>query len=110
MKIKLKDYEYDALYDPIAEKFFEDIDELYDDYEEIGEPIPKYVHGCLPIQFKINIGEVIIEELENNHYEDAARDIEYSEIQKLQNFIDEWCNKQNINTLYCNKDLIIELD
>lgn len=108
-KIQLKDYKYDFLYDQELDRYFEEIDILKEYYEDIEAPIPSYVYGCYPINLHLDMNDIVRNELEDNHYEDAVMDIGVDELDELQIMVNEWCKKQGIRTWYQNEEVVVLL-
>lgn len=83
-----------------GDNYFSDMDSIIDHYYG-EEEIPQYAYGTEKIDIKINIDSAIENALENA-YEDA----EFSNLNKLQSFIDEW-NAENGLTAYAENSKII---
>ena len=96
-KIKPKDYKYDIVYNQEDEEYYT-FDELEEHYEEIEEPLPDYVYGCIPIRFGLDMHSIVENELQDNHYEDAFLDIDSEQLRKIQEIVDKWTEKQNITS------------
>lgn len=109
-KIQLKDYKYDFLYDQESDRYFEEIDILKEYYEDIEAPIPSYAYGCYPIEFHLDMRDMVRNELEDNHYEDAIYNIGVDELDELQIMVNEWCEKQGITTWYKDTSMVVLLD
>ena len=96
-KIKPKDYKYDVIYDPKSEDCYM-LDELEEHYEEIEEPLPDYVYGCIPTRFGLDMHSIVENELQNNHYEGAFSDIDSKQLEKIQEIVDKWTEEQDITS------------
>ena len=108
-KIKAKDYKYDWVYDIETEEYFK-IDELEEYYEENEKILPKYVYGCIPIKFSLDMYSIVENELQDNHYENAFLDINLEQLKKIQETVNEWTEFQNIVSWEQDNNLVILLE
>jgi len=100
-KIPFEKYSEDMLYLG-DDQWFQDIDELYDFFEDaqIDDPdieVPKYAWACKPKKFVIEADRIVEGALEE-HHEDAYDRISSSAFEELQQFLDGWCAKQDVRT------------
>ena len=110
-KINLENYKYDCLYDHNIDEYFSDIDELNDFYDENKDlKYPRYVYGCKPIRFKLDMYSIVENELICNHSEGAFDYITSSELNKIQEIVDEWTEKQDITSWEIDNRTIILLN
>lgn len=112
-RITFEEYKHDMIYDPFAEKYFNDYDDMYDYYDEIREDnqtveevMPKYVHPCEYYPFSIDMYNVIENEC-SDHHDDIMDYLE--DIDKVAEFVNEWCKKQKTGSYYQDYDIIIVL-
>lgn len=104
-KVKLEDYKGEYLYDDPTNKYFSGIDELVEYYEDLGAKPPKYAYGCTATKFSLDISDIVQNELNDNHYEDAYDNVEDEE--SLVKFVNEWTDKQNIVSYYQDTNTIV---
>ncbi|MCC0671410.1 MULTISPECIES: hypothetical protein [unclassified Clostridioides] len=109
-KINIENYEHDFLYDIKTERYFEEIDILKEYYENEEMDLPNYVYGCIPIKFKLNMYEIVKDELEDNHYEDAINHVDKDSLKSLQEVVDKWTESQGIVSYVQDDDTIILLN
>lgn len=109
-KIKIEDYEGTFIYDYTSDEYYKDIDEFLDYCEREDVEPSKYVYGCKPINFILDMYRVVENELENNHYENAIDNIDKKSLESLQEMVDEWTKSQNIVSYEQDYQTIILLD
>lgn len=87
-----KDYGYD-------EGYFCDIEDLLNYCEENDIEKPKYCYGTRSRIISLD-AEAMVEEACDELHENAFDNIDKSEIDELQEYIDEWCKKQTGTRTY----------
>lgn len=109
-KISISDYKYDFIYDDKTERYFPEIDILKEYYEMKGLELPKYVYGCTPIKFSLDMHGIVRDELLENHFEDAFDFIDMDSLKELQHRVDEWTESQGIVSYEqdCNTVILLE--
>ena len=96
LRIKEEDYKYDYVYDNNLERYFDEISVMKEYYKEHNMPLPKYVFGCYPIEFSLDMYNIVKNELEDNHYEDAFDHIDSESLNSLQKLVDNWTKEQGV--------------
>jgi hypothetical protein len=93
---------YQSDYFSNNEGYFSEWEDFFDDWfdnHEENEPRPEYVWGTTKQKIGIDAGD-IIENATDDLWEDAADCISQEDRDKLQSFLDEWCEKQIGTTTY----------
>lgn len=97
--ITYEEYEYEYVYDELTEKFYDDLEELFEFYSENEMELPKHVYGCQPIDFEgIDIVSSIYDELEENHFEGAWDFVDKRGLHEIQDELDKWVKEQGIGS------------
>lgn len=109
-KINIKDYEYDFIYDYNLDKYFEEIDVMKEYYESMNMEMPKYVYGCFPIKFNLDMYGIVRDELLENHHEGACDFVDKESLEKLQEIVDTWTKSQGIVSYERDYNTVILLD
>lgn len=107
-KISWVEYVDKGIYDHNTEKYFEHIDDMEEHYEYEELEMPSYIYGCIKVPFTIDIENVVENECNDEHYEDAYQDL--VNIDELKKFVDNWCKNQKVVTYYQDSGTIILLD
>lgn len=81
------------------DRYFYDLEDLFDVCEEEDWNIPKYVYGTQTDMMHINADYIIEEACEDLH-EDAYESIDYTDIKELQKMLDDWCKEQTCTVTY----------
>jgi hypothetical protein len=108
-KIKYSEYELNWLYDEGSERYFGDIYDIAEYYEDIEIDMPKWVYGCDVIDFKIDIDSVL-ESASENMYEDFDYSQESVDLKELYDYVEEWNKKQTATAYESNYKKIILLN
>ena len=80
-------------------RYFYDLEDLFDVCEEEDLNIPEYVYGTQTDMIHINADYIVEEACEDLH-EDAYESIDYTDIKKLQKMLDDWCKEQTCTVTY----------
>lgn len=99
-------YDEEKLYDLERDRFFSDLEELYDFYEELQVPLPLYVYGVVPKELALDAGEILHDFFEGFDDDSLRDDAENS----LQPILDRWCKKQNKASNYYEPDLTTRVE
>lgn len=81
------------------EGYFASVDDLLTYCEDEGCTLPAYVWGCSELPFHMS-AERAIEDALDEHYEEARHKIADTEVERLQAFLDEWCEKQEVKSYF----------
>lgn len=90
-----EDYPYNDGFFSEWEQFFE----AWLDEHEVGDKRPEYVWTTKPMNMKIDAVN-IIENASEALYEEAYFDVSDDKIQKLQDYLDDWCKTCGVATTY----------
>lgn len=101
-KVDYKEYKEKMFYDYESDKYFSDIDYMYDYYEDyysdeiekgksIEDCFPEYVFGCYFMPFNIDI-ELIIKDECTNHHKDIYDCLDTKD---LIEYVNNWNEKHN---------------
>lgn len=97
--ITYEEYEYEFIYDEVTEKFYDDLEELFEFYSENEIELPKHVYGCQPIDFEgVDIMSLVHDDLLENHFEDAWNYVDTEGLYQIQEKLDEWVKEQGIKS------------
>lgn len=80
------------------EGYFNDIDELIDHCEDVGEIVPDYVWSTREVRLTMDASDIVDSACEELH--ESARDYIANE-DILQSFLDDWCKNQYGVSTYC---------
>lgn len=108
-KIKYSEYDLNWLYDERSERYFSDINDIKEHYEEIDIKLPDWCYGCYEIPFFVDINQAL-ESASEEMYEDFDCDNETVDIKELTDFIDDWNKKQTAKSYYIDYNQIILLN
>jgi hypothetical protein len=81
----------------MGEGYYSDIDDLLDRCEEEGIDLPLFVWTSKKVPFRIDADHAIENAL-SDHHEGAYDKITPAALGQLQDLLDEWCGKQNIES------------
>lgn len=109
-KINIKNYQDNFIYDIKTEKYFQDIDDMEEYYEDEEMKLPDYVYGCIGIEFSLDMYGIVENELLDNHFEDAFDYVDMESLKKLQKIVDEWTKSQGIVSYEVDYNLAILLN
>lgn len=109
-KINIKDYQDNFIYDINTERYFQDIDDLEEYYEDEEMELPDYVYGCVAIEFNLDMYGIVQDELLDNHFEDAYDFVDMDSLNNLQKIVDEWTKAQGIVSYEKDYNLAILLN
>lgn len=91
------------------EGFFMSVDEAI---EWLGDEDPKdvpdkfFVWGSTPVSFSTD-ANWIVESMLEDHYEDAGENISDADIKELQKLLDDWCEKQHIESFTQTHSILV---
>lgn len=106
--IDILDYDIDYFYDPGTDKYYADIEEMKEDYKELGKnELPQYCYGCYSDYMKLDANSIIKDACYDLH-EDAYMDVPISPLQKK---LDEFCEqyKQETMTFFKDTEKVVKL-
>ena len=104
-KVKLKDCQFEMLFEPYSSQYFT-IDEIYDlKYDQLST----VMFGTEKISLNMDAVHILENSLDD-YREDAWDFIEDKEVDRLQKFLDEWCDKQKISSYYPNYRIVVDLE
>lgn len=99
-KVTLAEYEHEVVYwegsgsGDMGDGFWS-IDALLEHCEQEEIELPEYVWGCTPKQMMLDGTDIVSRELEDA-YENAFDDVSEEHLRQLNDFLTEWCKKENI--------------
>ena len=105
-KVSLEDYEEEDIYDNIRDEYYP-VDVLSETYE--SEQPPKYVYGCEPIKLSLDMANIVENECDDNHFEDAFSCIDSGSIREIQDMVDIWCKKEGVTSYAIDWDTVVLL-
>jgi len=109
IKIKYSEYDLGWLYDDDADRYFSDIDEATEHYEDEGLEVPKWCYGCNEMPFRVDIDSAL-ESASEEMYEDFDYGTDTTDLKELYDFIKYWNEKQSAKSYGSNYGKIILLD
>lgn len=114
-KVETNLKEIECVYDEKSEQYFFDLESFIDEYKELyydfveeggsdfeiffKTTVPEVLWVCTATSISINANKIIEDACEGLH-EDAYSNIESSDEQELQKYLDSWCKKQTATTTY----------
>jgi hypothetical protein len=108
-KIKYSNYDLEYVYDEGSERYFSDIEDISEHYEDIDAEMPKWVYGCDIVKFEIGIDSAL-ENASENMYEDFDYSKESVDLEELYDYIEKWNKKQTAQAYEVNYKKIILLN
>ena len=109
-KVPYASYGGGMLYCDHCEKYFSDVDELFDDHDDVEE-LPTYAWGTEEMTFSINAEEMVADTLERLEFHDDAIDnVSADALKELQVFLDAWAAKQKLTSYLVDFGVVVEFD
>lgn len=93
------------LYDEALDRFFGDMPEALDWYKSRGLELPSYLLECEQNMMGLH-AELIVDEALADFHEGAKSNIPDEEMQRLQAFLDAWCDKQGVCSWFPTTTLV----
>lgn len=92
------------------DRYFYDLEDLFDVCAEEDWNIPEYVYGTQTDMIHIDADSIVEQACEDLH-EDAYYSIDYKDIKDLQKMLDDWCKEQTCTvTYYPDYTYVIRVD
>jgi hypothetical protein len=107
-KVAAKDYDGGVFWSDVGpqEGYFVSVDDMLAHCEDEGVDPPAMVWGSRKVPFSLS-AETILEHALEDHHEGAGEQITTAEGKRLQAFLDEWAEAQNINSFEEDRDIAV---
>lgn len=106
-KVHARDYG-GMVYDPHRDIYAESVEDALDYYDS-KEEAPEFFYGTDTTEFHLD-AESIVEDVLQEHYEDAGDNITPKEMKELQDFLTKWSEKTGIRTYHEDRSVIVLYD
>lgn len=107
-KVKYSEYNIGCLWDEQTDKYFYDVGEMEDYYEDEDLEMPKWCYGCTEVPFEIDIDHAI-ENASEEMYEDFDNQ-DINDLEELYDYIEQWNKKQTAKAYYSDYDTVVLLE